>query len=109
MIKVGIMTIAQNPSLIDRLRHCAELWTRAHGATHARLGRAVVNDGGYFTRLDSQAKGTTTASLERFAQFLGNPGNWPEGHDVPKDVQQFVAITGVHAGDPTAERQRDHA
>lgn len=103
------MNIAETPSLITRLRHCADLWAQAHDATLARLGRTVVNDGGYFTRLDSQPKGTTTASLERFAQFLGNPGNWPEGHTLPEAVQQFVAITGVHTGDPIAERQRDHA
>ena len=60
----------QPTSLIARLRHCADLWIGAEvGRTPARLGRLVVNDNGFFKRIDSSGV-TTTQTLERFARFL---------------------------------------
>lgn len=102
--------------LIDRLRLCAALWTEANGATLARLGRSAVNDGGFFTRLENQVQGTTTASLERFARFMLDPANWPDG-GVPEEVVAFGHAVGVTppAGDLSAGKdgeispQRDAA
>lgn len=82
------------PTLIDRLKRCTELWAKAQNASPARLGRLVVNDGGFFTRLESQTKGTTTDTLERFARFLADVDNWPDGA-VPDEALQFAHVTGV--------------
>lgn len=87
-------------SLVDRLRLSADLWATAHNASLARLGRAVVNDGGFFTRLENQVQGTTTASLERFARFLVDAGNWPEGVEIPAEVIAFGHAVGVSAPSP---------
>lgn len=90
----GIMFIT--PSLIDRLRECAQLWAAANEASLARLGRTVVNDGGFFSRIDQPSASTTTATLERFARFLSDEGNWPGGQ-VPPDVVAFAHVNGVTA------------
>lgn len=90
--------------LVDRLRQVSQLWAEAHEASLARLGKVVVNDGGFFTRLETQVQGTTTATLEKFARFLGDPGNWPEGV-VPQeaiDLAHRVGISTVEAQDRAA-------
>lgn len=84
-------------SLVDRLRVVAHCWVTASQSSLSRLGKAVVNDGGFFTRLETQVQGTTTATLERFAAFLGDSANWPEGA-VPQeaiDLAHRVGITPV--------------
>ena len=79
--------------LVERLKAAAQLWADANDASLARLGRAVMNDNGFFTRIDGNPV-TTTATLERFARFLGDAANWPEGA-VPEEVRAFVHVTGV--------------
>lgn len=85
--------------LVDRLRISAALWAESTGGSLARLGKAVVNDGGFFTRLETQPQGTTTATLEKFARFLIDPANWPEDADgarcVPGEVVAFGHVIGV--------------
>lgn len=90
------------PTLLDRLRVSAQLWVEAHEATFARLGREVINDGGFFARIGEGGGSTTTATLERFARFLGDADNWPSG-DVPDAVRNFVHVVGVNP-----ERVQDH-
>ena len=80
--------------LVDRLRICASVWADSTGGSLARLGKAVVNDGGFFTRLETQPQGTTTATLEKFARFLLDPANWPDGA-VPREVEAFGHVTGI--------------
>ena len=80
--------------LLDRLRVCAALWSEATDAKLARLGREVVNDGGFFARLESPGASTTTATLEKFARFLIDPANWPDAK-VPGDVVAFGHVTGI--------------
>ena len=91
---------AELPSLTDRLALCAALWTAANSATLARLGTLVVNDGGFFTRVGTGTS-TTTKTLERFARFLIEPGNWPAG-DVPQEICLFAHVVGVSAAIDTA-------
>lgn len=79
--------------LIERLKAAAQQWVEANDASLARLGRAVMNDNGFFSRIDGNPV-TTTATLERFARFLGDAANWPEGI-VPEEVRAFVHVTGV--------------
>ena len=80
--------------LLDRLRVCAVLWSEATDAKLARLGREVVNDGGFFARLESPGASTTTATLEKFARFLLDPANWPDAV-VPGEVAAFGHVTGI--------------
>jgi hypothetical protein len=77
--------------LVERLRACAALWVDDQAASLARLGRAVMNDGGFFSRIESNPV-TTTATLERFAEFLTNPQNWTG--EVPGEVARFAQIVG---------------
>jgi hypothetical protein len=90
-------------SLVDHLRQAARIWVAAHDASLARLGKSVVNDGGFFTRLETQVQGTTTATLEKFAAFLTDTGNWPDGA-VPQEAIDLAHRVGVI----TREAQ-DHA
>ena len=84
------------PALPDRLLQVAGLWSAAQGATLHRLGALVINDGAFFARLESTAS-TTTKTLERFARFLIDPGNWPQG-DVPAEVCRFAHAVGISGG-----------
>ena len=82
------------PSLIDRLRSLALRWTLETDATFARIGRAVVNDTAFFTRLDVAGASTTTATLEKFAAWLADPVNWPD-RTVPQEALDFAHVCGV--------------
>ncbi|MCT2398502.1 hypothetical protein [Novosphingobium mangrovi (ex Huang et al. 2023)] len=81
-------------TLIDRLLCCARLWTDANERSLARLATLVSNDGKFFTRLESGRGNATTATLEKFARFLGDGANWPDGA-VPREVCEFVHIVGI--------------
>lgn len=81
-------------SLVDRLRHVAHMWVTSQDASLARLGKSVVNDGGFFTRLETQVQGTTTSTLEKFAAFLADPGNWPDGA-VPQEAVDLAHRVGI--------------
>lgn len=90
------MTLPIKPApLMARLERAAAQWTDATGFSLARLGRLVVNDGGYFSRIAGNPV-TTTATLEKFARFLGDSANWPDGA-VPEEVAAFAHVTGVTA------------
>lgn len=97
------MNTAPPLSLVDRLRQVAQLWVAGNDASLARLGKFVVNDGGFFTRLETQVQGTTTATLEKFAGFLADAGNWPGGA-VPQEAVDLAHRVGISM----AEAQ-DHA
>ena len=91
------MDIEDLPKLIDRLRNCAEQWADASDkASLARLGRLVVNDNGFFSRLESPGATTTVATVEKFAAFLVDAGNWPEGV-VPNEARGFAHVVGISA------------
>ena len=96
------MTSSPSLSLVDHLRETARIWVVANDASLTRLGKYVVNDGGFFTRLQTQVQGTTTATLEKFAAFLTDAGNWPEGA-VPKEAIELAHRVGV-----TITEAQDH-
>lgn len=81
-------------SLVDRLRSVSHLWVSAQRASLSRLALHVVNDRGFFTRLETQVQGVTTATLEKFAAFLADPANWPEGL-VPQEALDLAHVVGV--------------
>ena len=80
---------------------CADIWCGTNRASLAQLGRSAVSDSSFFSRPEP-ARGPTTATLERFARFLGDAANWPDG-EVPEAVRGFVHVVGV-----TPERAQDH-
>lgn len=78
----------QTLTLSDHLLACADLWCLANGpAKLATLGRLAMNDTAFFAR--EPQRGPTTATLEKFAAFLGDPANWPD-RCVPAKVCDFV-------------------
>ena len=92
------------PTLVDRLRACSELWVQSAPARSLpRLGRLVMNDGGFFTRIETTPT-TTTATLERFARFLADPANWPD-EAVPDEVCAFAHVVGITSGACAASPQ----
>lgn len=90
------METSQPPTLIEQLHRCAVLWTNLHEAAPGRIGRLVVNDGGVLTRIAQPGASVTTATLERFAAFLVDAGNWPEGC-VPEEAVEFAHRVGIVA------------
>ncbi len=87
---------------LDRLYRAADCWTAAHEASRARLARLVVNDTGFFSRLESGKANPTLATLERFARFFADGANWPDGR-VPAaaevEVAAFCHVNGVSLSD----------
>lgn len=89
------MDTANILTLDDRLRLACAAWCAAHEARPGRLGRLAINDGGFFTRLENNpAASTTTATLEKFARFLADPANWPEG-EVADEAKALAHVVGV--------------
>lgn len=83
--------------LLDRLLVSARLWAAATGRSLGALASVVVNHGSFFERLESPGASTTTATLEKFARFLVDPANWPDGA-VPGEVAAFGHVTGISNG-----------
>jgi hypothetical protein len=87
-------------TLTERLHRCGMAWSAAHEAPLTRLGRIVVNDGGLLQRISQPGASVTTATLEKFAGFLADPANWPEG-EVPQEALNLAHVVGVSAAAPT--------
>lgn len=85
--------------LLERLERAAAAWASAHDASLAKLARTVVNDTGFFTRIAQRGTSVTTATLEKFAAFLADPANWPEGC-VPQEAVDLAHVTGVSPAGP---------
>lgn len=88
------METGNSPTLIERLQRCAMLWTDAHAAVPGRIGRVVVNDAGVLPRISQPGASVTTATLEKFAAYLADPANWPEG-SVPQEAIDLAHVVGV--------------
>ena len=92
-------------TLTDRLFAAARAWVEAHDATLARLGRAVVNDTSFFARLEKPQASPTTATLEKFARYLADPVNWPEGK-VADEAKALAHVVGVTPEGDTASPRK---
>jgi hypothetical protein len=88
------METQSTPTLVERLHRCGVLWTNAHAAAPTRLGRIVVNDGALLQRIEQPGVSVTTATLEKFAGFLADPANWPEGV-VPQEAVDLAHVVGI--------------
>lgn len=80
--------------LEERLTDCAARWAEANSCTTARLGRLVANDTSFFTRLARPDASTTIAMASRFARFMADASNWPDGA-VPQEAFEFAHVTGI--------------
>lgn len=102
--------------LKTRLSLAADAWCVAHAdeegspAPASRLARAAgYDDGDFFERLPNTRRGPSTNTLERFARFLADPVNWPEGKvaDEAKGLAHVVGVTApaasLSAGQPVDE------
>jgi hypothetical protein len=103
-------------SPIDRLLVCAAEWVASDDsgkATFARLGREVVNDGGFIPRIERPGASTTTATLEKFARYFIDPVNWPVGRngirEVPQAAIEFAHVMGVSPADRFASPDNDRS
>lgn len=88
-------------TLTERLLSASDCWTQAHDATLARLGKIVANDTAFFTNLAKMRRGPSTDTLEKFARFLADPANWPEG-EVADEAKALAHVVGVSAPDSSA-------
>ena len=80
--------------ILDRLIASAQKWAALNERTPGALASIVVNHGSFFDRVVSGKASTTTATLEKFARFFADAGNWRDG-TVPEDVRLFVHMVGV--------------
>lgn len=83
-------------TLTERLVAASDCWATSQDATLARLGKAVVNDTAFFTNLARMRRGPSTDTLEKFARFLADPANWPDG-SVADEAKALAHVTGVIA------------
>ncbi len=82
------------PRLRDRLLHAAEAWSRATGRTLGALSSIVSNHAQTVERLRDPSNKVTDATLEKFAAFLADPANWPQGA-VPQEAIDLAHVVGV--------------
>ncbi|WP_370179937.1 hypothetical protein [Alteriqipengyuania sp.] len=86
--------------LKTRLSLCAEAWATAHTddggerAPLSRLSKRVMDDGKFFDNLGAMRRGPSTDTLEKFARYLIDPANWPEGR-VASEAVELAHVVGV--------------
>lgn len=88
--------------LKSRLIRSCEAWAEAHACGLSRIGKLVAGDANFFRRMERPEANCNVATLERFAQFLADGSNWPNG-TIPELVCDFIHVTGV-----TAMGAQDH-
>ena len=85
------------PDLISALIAVATQWGDAHGdAPLSRLAKRVAGDARFFDRVAQPATSCRVDTLERFARYLHEPANWPEGL-VPVEACELAHRVGVSA------------
>lgn len=84
----------------ERLLQAAELWSEATGRSLGALSSLVSNHGSTLDRLRDPANAVTDKVVEKFARYLIDPANWPEGVAVPEAVAAFGQVVGVCPHDP---------
>jgi hypothetical protein len=88
--------------LKSRLIQSAGEWAAAHDCGLSRIGKRVAGDANFFARLGAPDATCNLATLERFARYLGDGSNWPDGA-VPEGVRGFVHVFGI-----TTQGVQDH-
>lgn len=86
--------------LKTRLAETADAWCAAWGRAEqapvplSRLSKRVMDDGKFFENLSDMRRGPSTDTLEKFARFLADPANWPEGA-VAEEARALAHVVGV--------------
>lgn len=93
--------MSETQTLTERLVTASECWTAACDATLARLGKIVANDTAFFTNLAKMRRGPSTDTLEKFARFLSDAANWPDGK-VAEEAKALAHVVGVSPVDAMA-------
>ena len=88
------MEQALRPRLRDRLLDAAQAWSRATGRTLGALSSVVSNHAQTIERLRDPGNKVTDATLEKFASYLADPANWPEGA-VPQEAVDLAHVVGI--------------
>ena len=90
------------PDLRSKLKSAADAWCKAHDAPASRLGKAVAADAAFFDRVEGRdVLPCTVATLEKFARYLADPVNWPEGQ-VADEAKALAHVVGVTPDGVTA-------
>lgn len=88
--------------LKTRLASAANAWCRACSIEAgdcvplSRLSKPIMGDGKFFDGLQDMRRGPSTDTLEKFARFLADPANWPDGV-VAEEAKAFAHVVGVSA------------
>lgn len=91
------MTQSPTPSLRTRLFTAADAWCAATGRSLGALSSVVTNHGSTLERLRDPNAAVTDVTLEKFARFLLDQNNWPEGAGIPEEVIAFGHAVGISA------------
>lgn len=89
--------------LRDTLLLAAERWALATGRSTGALSSVVANNGRALERLRNPSTSVTDATLEKFACYLADAANWPEGA-VPQEAVDLAHRVGV-----TTQEAQDRA
>lgn len=80
--------------LRDTLLLAAERWALATGRSTGALSSIVANNGRALERLRDPDTAVTDATLEKFAGYLADSANWPDG-SVPKEAIDLAHRVGI--------------
>lgn len=86
----GMLTF--DTALIEIGRCYTDAVAAKGGRSLSRVATIVANTGTFFSRLETGAT-CTTRSLEKFAEFFGDPANWP-GNVVPDEAATALQSMG---------------
>ncbi|GAA3794739.1 hypothetical protein GCM10022600_15190 [Qipengyuania pelagi] len=78
-------------SPLARLLAAADAWALATGKPRSTLSSRATGSGKTIA-----LPNPTLATLEKFARFLSDGGNWPEGR-VPQVAVDFAHVVGISA------------
>ena len=81
--------------LRDRLLAAASSWASATGRSFGALSARVMDDGKTLDRLaDDPARAVYDTTIAKFARFLADAANWPEG-EVAEEAKALAHVVGV--------------
>ncbi|KLE32438.1 hypothetical protein [Aurantiacibacter luteus] len=83
--------------LLDLLNACADTWAQANMTTLAQLSLRVTGGNNRFFRDLAAGSDPGVGRVERFARFLHDPANWPEGlvPEVACELAHRVGVSGA--------------
>lgn len=94
---------------LERLFAASDLWVAASRTSRSALAKKVVNDTGFFSRLDKGAASPRVDTMQKFARFFADEASWPDGRvpaEARVEVAAFCHVNGVSVswGDPATGR-----